>query len=215
MPSASGQPDEPVTLWMRQLEAGQSEAAQPLWDHFCQRLMALAEKRLSPKLRRTYDQEDAAVSAFHSLCRAISARKSSDLSDRVNLWKLLVTITERKIANRVRDEGREKRDLRRTVGDSCFINMEGSGTAFDKLPGREPTPEFAAEFADLCGVLLDSLNDLTLRDIAQLKLKNYDNQEIAEKLGISRRTVERKLLIIQSRWQKLMPDITEGLGARG
>lgn len=134
MPPNSEILDEPVTLWMRQLEEGQSEAAQALWNHFCQKLMTLADKRLSPKLRQTYDQEDAAVSAFHSLCRVISDDRQTDLGDRVNLWRLLVTITERKIANRVRDERRDKRNLHRTVSESCLINSEERGSGFDKLP---------------------------------------------------------------------------------
>jgi RNA polymerase sigma factor (sigma-70 family) len=196
--------DEPVTLWMRQLEEGQSEAAQPLWEHFCKKLMSLAEKRLSPKLRRTYDHEDAAVSAFHSLCRVITDRRPSDLSDRVNLWRLLVTITERKITNRVRDEQREKRDIRQTLSESCLINASQNGSGFDNLPSREPSPEFAAEFADLCESLLDSLEDKVLREVAQLTLQNYDTTEVAQKLGVTRRTVERKLLIIRSRWQQRM-----------
>lgn len=206
MPSNSEILDEPVTLWMRQLEEGQSEAAQALWNHFCQKLMTLADKRLSPKLRQTYDREDAAVSAFHSLCRVISDRRQTDLGGRINLWRLLVTITERKIANRVRDEQRDKRSLHRTVSESCLVSSEERGSGFDKLPGREPSPEFAAEFADLCNSLLESLDDDILRQIAQLTLKNHDADEIAKTLGVSRRTVERKLLIIRGRWKQRMPD---------
>jgi len=197
--------DEPVTHWMRQLEAGQAEAARPLWEHFCQKLMDLANHKLSPQLRRTYDEDDVAVSAFHSLCRVIADRRASDLNDRVNLWRLLVTIAERKIASRLRDESRAKRNLWRTVGESCFVKLDGSGSVFDQLPSLEPTPEFAAEFADLCGSLLDSLGNDLLCDIARLKLKNYDTDQIAEQLGISRRTVQRKLLIIQGRLRTLLP----------
>lgn len=195
-------PDLEVTKWMRQLEEGKSESAQQLWNHFCQKLMALANKRLSPKLRQSYDEEDVAVSAFHSLCRVISDRGSATLRDRAGLWQLLMTITERKISNRLRDESRDKRDHRRTVSEACFQRTPVPGKGFDSLPGREPSPEFAAEFADLCGSLLDSLEDEQLREIAQLTLKNYDTAEIAQRLGTSRRTIERKLLVIQNRWQK-------------
>ncbi len=198
--------DAPVTLWMRQLEEGQPEAAQALWNHFCQKLMNLAQKRLSPKLRQTYDQEDAAVSAFHSLCRVITDRRQTDLSDRVNLWRLLVTITERKIAGRIRDEHRYKRDLSRTISESCLVNSCSDGAGFEKLAGREPSPEFAAEFADLCEHLLESLDNDLLRQVAQLTMKNYDAGEIAKKLAVSRRTVERKLLIIRGRWKLELPD---------
>lgn len=202
MPLPLEQSDEPVTRWIRQLEAGDADSARPLWDHFCRKLMHFAGKKLSPKLRRTYDEEDVAVSAFHSLVRVIAVGRATDLTNRVNLWRLLVTITERKIANRIRDEGRDRRSMQRTVGESCFVSLDGSGAGLDNFPGREPTPEFAAEFADLCGTLLDLLEDPTLREIAQLKLKDYHNEDIAVKLGVSRRTVERKLLVIQGFWQQ-------------
>lgn len=203
MATGSDLTDSPVTLWMRQLESGKMDAAQPLWEHFCRRLMHLAGQKLSARLRRTYDEEDAAISAFHSLCRVVVDQRQSDLVDRDNLWRLLVTITERKVMARVRHEIREKRDIRRTAGESCFLSVPGKSGGMDSLAGREPTPEFAAEFADLSGELLESLDDATLKQIAQLKLKNYETNEIAEKLGITRRTVERKLLIIRSRWEKV------------
>lgn len=207
MSPSTEQSDEPITLWIRQLEAGDPQSARPLWDHFCQKLMSYAGKKLSPKLRRTYDAEDAAVSAFHSLVRIIAVGRATDLNDRLNLWRLLVTITERKIAHRVRDEGRQRRNVQRTVEESCFVALDGSGAGLDNLPGREPTPEFAAEFADLCSSALESLDDPMLREIAQLKLKDYDNEQIAAKLGVTRRTIERKLVIIARRWQERgLPD---------
>lgn len=198
--------DAPVTFWIRQLEAGESAAAGRLWEHFCSKLIRLAGGKLTPQLRRTYDEEDVAVSAFHSLCRAVSNRRATDLDDRDNLWRLLVTIAERKIAKRCRDESREKRDRRRTVGEVCLLNVDGDGSGFDQLAGREPTPEFAAQFLDLCQTLLDSLPDETLRDIARLKLRDCDSDEIAAKLGLSRRTVQRKLLIVKARCRALLPD---------
>ncbi|MFO0998784.1 MAG: ECF-type sigma factor [Planctomycetaceae bacterium] len=198
--------DEPVSLWIRQLESGQSAAAQPLWEHFCQKLIQLAGQKLSSKLRRSYDEEDAALSAFHSLCRVISERRQTDIGDRDNLWRLLVTITERKVTARLRYEIRGKRDIRRTVGESCFTASDVGSGGIESLPDREPTPEFAAEFADLCGAMLDALGDETLRQVAQLRLKNYDPDEIAKSLDLSRRTVERKLLIIRGRWEKRLSE---------
>jgi DNA-directed RNA polymerase specialized sigma24 family protein len=200
MQSDSLDSDEPITLWIRQLEEGESEAAKPLWDHFCAKLMEMADRRLSPRLRRTYDHEDAALSAFHSLCRVVSERKT-DLHGRVNLWRLLITITERKISNRVREEHREKRDVRRTVTESCMIDKGGDG-ALNKVAGREPSPEFAIEFADLCESLVLQLNDDTMKEIALLTLQSFDTDAVADRLGLSRRTVERKLLIIRNRWLK-------------
>jgi hypothetical protein len=49
-----------------------------------------AERRLSPRIQRTYDQENATVRAFHRMYRVISDGRRSDPSDRDNLWRLLV-----------------------------------------------------------------------------------------------------------------------------
>jgi hypothetical protein len=117
-----------------------------------------------------------------------------------------VTITERKVNTRLRHEIRDKRDIRRTVGESCFVSSGQKSGGIATLPDREPTPEFAAEFADLCGAMLDALGDETLKQVAQLRLKNYDPDDIAKTLNLSRRTVERKLLIIRGRWENLLSE---------
>ena len=47
--------------------------------------------------------------------------------------------------------------------------------------------------AEDCRLLLDRLDDETLRRVALWTLEGYGTQEIAEKLGCVRRSVERKL----------------------
>jgi RNA polymerase sigma factor (sigma-70 family) len=194
--------DPPITAWLRQLESGQNDAATPLWKYFCERLMQLASKQLNEKLRPAYDAEDAAISAFHSMCRVISTDRQSDLSNRENLWRLLVVITERKVIKRIKYETRDKRDVRRTLAQSDR-HQQSSSTAGWELISHEPSPEFASEFAEVCGSLLDELPDETMKRIVQLRLTDHTNAEIAEKLGITRRTVERKLLVIRARWLRI------------
>lgn len=160
-------------------------------------------------MKRAYDEEDAAISAFHRLCCTVGRSAASNLQDRGNLWRLLTTITERKIANRLRYEQREKRDSRRTMADICILNTTEPPINLDALAGREPTPEFAAEFADLCDQLIESLGDKQLREIATLKLQNYEPTEIADALGCTRRTIERKLIIIRTRWHLLMDEASQ------
>ena len=69
------------------------------------------------------------------------------------------------------------------------------------LLAREPTPAFAAEVADTCDALLVALPDDNCRQIALLRLENLTADEIAAKLGCSRRTVQRRLLVIRQAWQ--------------
>lgn len=78
---------------------------------------------------------------------------------------------------------------------------EGVQRGVDSIAGHEPTPEFAVEVAETCDALLASLPDDNSRKIALLKLENYTADEIAAKLGCTRRTVQRKLLVIRRTWQ--------------
>ena len=66
--------------------------------------------------------------------------------------------------------------------------------------GDEPTPDFAAQVAEEYRRLLELLADDSLRQVAVWKMEGYGNDEIAEKLGSSRRTVARKLEAIRILW---------------
>ena len=95
--------------------------------------------------------------------------------------------------------------MRRVVQESVFLRLpkEQGGdvpAGMDSLTGREPTPEFAAEVSDTCDALL-ALPDDKSRQIALLKLERHTSDEIAAKLGCTRRTVQRKLLVIRRTWQ--------------
>ena len=46
------------------------------------------------------------------------------------------------------------------------------------------------------------LEDETLRQIAQRKLEGYESAEIAAVLGVSSRTVDRKLRLIREIWSE-------------
>src|SRR4051812_13406606 len=64
MPSAGD-----VTGWLRQLEAGDREAAQPLWERYFRRLVGLVRARLQGMPSTAADEEDVALSAFDRFCR--------------------------------------------------------------------------------------------------------------------------------------------------
>ena len=206
-----GAQDEPVSVWIEQLVACDPSAASRLWEHFCLRLMSYARGRLNPKTRRVYDEEDAAISAFRSFCKGIEAQKFPDVGDRGNLWALLVVITSRKIINRHRYENRACRDNSKTFSDSIFQTAHPTGLGIlSTLPSREPTPEFAAEVAEMSENLYSLLPELDLRQILTLKLEGYTNDEVADQMKVTRRAVQRKLERIRRLWLasvEIMPDL--------
>ena len=56
--------------------------------------------------------------------------------------------------------------------------------------------------AEDCQRLFEALADESLRQIAQLKLEGYTNEEIAAKLDCATRTIERKLERIRAIWSQ-------------
>jgi DNA-directed RNA polymerase specialized sigma24 family protein len=184
-----------ITRWIGQLQAGDSGAAQPLWERYFHLLVEVAGRKLGAAPRGA-DEEDVALSAFDSLCRGVRGGHFPDLSDRDNLWKLLVVLTVRKACHLLRDEQR----LKRGGGQAA-----GTQQQLDQVASPEPTPEFAAELADNCRRLLDMLGDADLRTIALCKMEGHTAPEIAGKLACAPRTVERKLRIIRKLWEKECP----------
>jgi DNA-directed RNA polymerase specialized sigma24 family protein len=193
-----------VTQWIGLLQAGDLAAAQKLWECYFERLVRLARKRLGGERRRAADEEDVALSAFDSFCRAAGQGRFPQLHDRHNLWTLLVLITARKSADLIRHEGRKKRGGGAVRGESALLppgNASSPPAGLEQVVGHEPTPEFAAQMAEACQRLLDRLG-AELRSVALWKLEGYTNAEIAKQLGCVEGTVERKLRVIRTIWEK-------------
>jgi DNA-directed RNA polymerase specialized sigma24 family protein len=181
-----------VTHWIRELQAGNDLAAQKLWEKYFHRLVGLAHGRLKHLPRRVADEEDVALSAFDSFCRGAEQGRFPQLSDRDDLWQLLVMLTGRKAVDLVQQESRQKRG-----GGKVQADVE-----LEQIIGSEPTPEFAAQLADECRHLLAMLDDPELCSIALWKLEGYTNAEIAQKLGYVVVTIERRLRLIRGIWEQ-------------
>jgi DNA-directed RNA polymerase specialized sigma24 family protein len=185
-----------VTAWIAALRAGDPLAAQQLWEGYFRRLVGLARHKLRGRPRAADDEEDVALSAFDSFCRAAADRCFPRLSDRDDLWQLLVLLTARKACRLIQHEGRQKRGGN-AVRHMSALADEVAGVA--EVVGREPTPEFAAEVAEECRRRLEALNEW-LRAVALAKMEGYTNPEIAARLGVVERTVERRLRLIRKLW---------------
>ena len=68
--------DEGVTRWLRQLEAGDQDAARLLWQRYYRELVELARARLGQTPRRMADEEDIALSVLRSLCEGAAQGSS-------------------------------------------------------------------------------------------------------------------------------------------
>lgn len=183
-----------VTGWIDQLAEGNGQAAEQLWQHISARLKEFARQRLDARIRRRYDENDAANSAFHSLCRGLADGRLA-AENRDQLWGLLAVITSRKISAQRRYWGRLKRGGGIEGGESDF-GEAGIG----QVDPHQATPDLLAEVTESCTGLLNALPDEVMRRIVLLKLQGASNGEVAEELSCTRRTIERKLERIWRIW---------------
>jgi DNA-directed RNA polymerase specialized sigma24 family protein len=198
-----------VTHWLGALQAGDNAAARPLWERYFAQLVRLASARIRATSggAAVADGEDAALSAFDSFCTGVARGRFPQLSDRDDLWRLLVVITARKVGAQRQRQRRQKRGGDRVLVEAdlkaCWADEGDRG--LDLIIGPEPTPEFAAMVAEEYRRLLDGLGDDSLRQVALWRMEGYTNDEIADRLGCARRTVARRLDLIRKTWLDLEP----------
>jgi DNA-directed RNA polymerase specialized sigma24 family protein len=168
-------------------------------------MVELARHKLEGAKRAAADEEDVALSAFKSFCLGAQNGKFTRLEDRTNLWPLLVAITVNKSIDLIKHENRRKRGGSGRAEEDRVPSAELLPAQLSEIISNEPTPEFVAEVADQVDVLLrrlDATGDEDLSRIALRKMEGFSNTEISAEIGCVRRTVERKLQLIERLWAK-------------
>lgn len=191
--------NDPVTLWIRDLKTGDDDAPNQLWNHYFEQLVALAKSRMRHQPSRVADEEDVALSVFKSLCRGAENGRFTQITDRDDLWILLITMTKRKVVNQIRWDLAQKRGGGEVRGESVF-EKTGLTRGLDQIIDGTPTAEFAEQLNEEYQRLLDSLGDEMLSTIAIKRMEGYSDNDIADELGVAPRTVRRKLSLIRNKW---------------
>jgi RNA polymerase sigma factor (sigma-70 family) len=189
--TATQRMEGPVTVWIHGLRRGERAATEGLWEGYSRRMRALAQRMLQGRVRRTCDGEDVAASAFRSFYRGVRAGGFERLRGRQDLWPLLAALTSNKCIDRMRREGRAKRG-----GAATAVGPSRLGCLADPNFGPDDEVELA-DLRDHLFAALDASGDPTLRRIVEWKLGGETVEVIARRLGCVRRTVERKLRLVQ------------------
>ncbi len=181
-----------ITLLIKTLKKGHQSAYGPLLEVYFERLVQLARKRLQNLPGMAGYDEDVALRSFFSMCRRVQdTERPLELDSRDDLWRMLATRTISRAIDLVR---------RHKPGE-----VPGE-FEMEQLLTREPTPEEAAEMADECRILLESLDEPELRQIAIWRVEGFTNEEIALKLDCVPRTIERKVGRIRALWKEKMAE---------
>ena len=183
-----------ITRLIRAVQDGSNSAIRPLLAAYFDRLVQLARKRLQNMPGLGGYDEDLALRSFHSVYERLrDPARPLELSGRDDLWRLLATRTISRAIDLIRRHHPEE-----VPGDQDFTD----------LLTREPTPLEAAEMADECRRLLESLPEPELRLIALFKVEGYTNEEIASQLDCVPRTIERKMSRIRLLWKHELKELT-------
>lgn len=183
-------PDEPSAELLAQYRQGNEGAASELFRRYVTRLTFLARARLAPALATRTDPEDIVLSAYRSFF--VGAREGRFVLQRSgDLWRLLVTITLRKVYHEARRHSAGSRAL------SAEQPLE-PGDIERICTSRDPSPEEAIALADELQKCLAGL-DPCARRVLELRLQDESLPRIAEATGRSERTVRRILAAIEAR----------------
>jgi RNA polymerase sigma-70 factor (ECF subfamily) len=180
---------------VRRLKGGSEDAATKLYTRYAQRLRALARSNTSAQLARRVDAEDIVQSVFR-IFFAGASRGLYDVPAGEDLWKLLLVIALNKIRGESVYHHAVKRDIRATA-------------ELDRLePAAEPEDgeAFATNFLRL--VVKDTLERLPAieRRMLELRMEGYDVAEISDRVGRSKRTVERTLQQARIRLKQVLDE---------
>ena len=187
-----------VTGWLNYAKSGDADAMSQLCERYFKRLADVARARFGGSNRVVADEEDIANSVLETLFRNFANGQFPDLQDRNDLWSLLLTITNRKVASQIRANLRQKRGSGNVI---AMTDIQASIHAeIDFSASKYPTHETLAILSDLCNTLVDRLEDPEIQKIAILKLAGYSNREIAFKLERLPKSIDRKVNLIREQW---------------
>ncbi len=179
-----------------------NDAAALIWKRYCRALLQLACRNLDRRLQRRVGADDIVQRTFKSFFLR-QQRGEFELSDRNDLFQLLVRMTLNKAGSAATKEARQRRDYRRdrTNAEASGDGEETRNWLLELAECGDPSPDEAAAFAEEVELRLGQLQD-DLRRIALRKLEGYTNAEIAAlpEMSCTVRTVERKLRLIREVW---------------
>ncbi|MEO1619040.1 MAG: ECF-type sigma factor [Planctomycetota bacterium] len=186
---------ESVSHWIERVKAGDSVAVDQIWHQYFDRLVQSVRVRMRGQDRAVSDEEDVALSVFDSFYEAARAGRFPELSDRNDLWFLLLRMSARKIVDKHRRETRKRRG-----GGAPIRSIHQPLDRYEgelEVIGDEPTPEMVLMMQETVEQFFSHLGVGQLRELAGAKLEGYSNADLADRFECSERTIERRLHLIR------------------
>jgi RNA polymerase sigma-70 factor (ECF subfamily) len=177
-----------MSTWLARVLTEEPGFEAQLVARYSERLLGLARRQLPGCIRSRVDPEDVVQSVYRSFFHRLHQGQFA-FEESHDLWRLLAAMTYRKASNVVKFHLRERRDSRR----------EQPLAPGQDLEERTEAEAGAADLELLVGCLEQLLGALseTRREIVVRRLEGEPIQDIARRVGCSRRTVHRVLTQVQ------------------
>lgn len=177
------------------------EAAARFTKRYMEKLVSLIDANMSAKLQSQFDAEDVAQSVLNSWFNGIRKRRITPQSSG-EIWSLISVIALNKIRNRVRAFAARKRE-------GSWGRQ--SGEIIEDFP--EPEPGDEAEVGDFLCELNKRLSERN-QQVLQLIIEGYSVKEIAERLGVVPRTIQRCRSDVRKEALSLLPEDLQEIALR-
>jgi len=189
---------------LQAMQRGEDRAFDTFFQEHYERLVRFAKKKIGSFPLRTFDEEDLALSAMNSLFDGLRENLIEAQSS-VELWRILVSIVNRKLINLRQKVFAQKRGGGNVRGDSIWVQT-GENNLFHEQqdPRLDVAPDASIELLETTDMLFQQLEDDTQRKIARLMLEGYRIDDIATELDCVRRTIERKIARIRELWSEVL-----------
>ena len=172
-----------ITRYLSGLKKADEKAIRAIFDRCYGRVAAIGSNKLKGKPQRGFDADDVANSAFREFLSRAADDKFLGLKNREDLWQILTRLVMDKIWKRLREERAMKRG-----GGVPDVSLDEFKQSFWELDEQKLDLEIADERMAFRSKLVDD----DLRRVVDLLADGLTHKEIADSLGLSVRTIDRR-----------------------
>ncbi|MCC7423235.1 MAG: sigma-70 family RNA polymerase sigma factor [Planctomycetaceae bacterium] len=191
--------DERWTQLIEGLRRSDDDVLREFYDRYDGALHLIVRRRLSPAFLRRFDSDDVVQSTLRTFFRRVQTG-DLEMQQGQRLWNLLCAIALTKLREKVRFHSRMQRAVQRECSLQRPSGAADLGSA-PVVPACDPSTD--VDFADAFEAILKSLDEKD-RVLVDLRLQGRSNQEVADELGVSDRTVQRMLTRLAEKFESVL-----------
>lgn len=189
---AAARPDdgsaESIRPFLERIRAGDEDAARELLTRYEAEVRLVVRRQLPRLLRSRFDSLDFLQSVWGSFFRRMrgGGEGRADFDDARHLVAFLARAAKNKVIDEYRRAASQKQDMQREEP------LWTDGDRPRELPGHGDSPSQLAEAHEAMDRLRQLLPE-ERREILEWKAQGETSREIADRLGVSERTIQRVL----------------------